>query len=132
MNFVRKSLYKLSGSIYNIFKKAKKMKEILIFGSCEALDMDLLHAMGEKFCLVPVQNNTKELKKENFGAAVAFIRRPSDLDGIHPSLPLVVVAGSAGDENIRRAVESGAKYFFVSPVPIKLFMTRLDDLLKAA
>ena len=108
------------------------MKEILIFGSCEALDMDLLHAMEEKFCLVPVQNNTKELKKENFGAAVAFIRRPSDLDGFNPCTPLVVVAGSAGDENIRRAVESGATYFFVSPVPMELFMTRLDDLLRAA
>ena len=107
MIFVRESLYKLSKLIYNIFKKAKKMKEILIFGSCEALDMDLLHAMEEKFCLVPVQNNTKELKKENFGAAVAFIRRPSDLDGFNPCTPLVVVAGSAGDENIRRAVESG-------------------------
>lgn len=108
------------------------MKEILIFGSCEALDQDLLHAMREKFRLVPVQNNAKENAKKG-AAAVVLMHKPSDLDGSDfRSVPFVVISDGADAESIARAVKCGAKYFFVSPVPAEMFLTRLDALCKAA
>ena len=101
------------------------MKEIVVLGD-RKLTNDLKHIMGKNFSVTQVQV-TDLIGGNAPSAAVLRIRELSDLNKMEGKcVPFIVVADSAEEELLDRAVELGAKYFYVAPVPAETLALRLE------
>ena len=101
------------------------MKEIVVLGDGN-LANDLKHIMSENFSVTQVQVMDL-IGGDTPSAAVLRIRGISDLDKMEgKSVPFIVVADSAEERLLDRAVELGAKYFYVAPVPAETLALRLE------
>ncbi len=99
------------------------MKEIVIVGKNATLEAELKQILGDRYTL------TESVGRPLGGTCVAVVcvHGPSDLDVMEGAdAAFVVVADTADDAVIDRAVSLGARYFFVSPVSAETLAFRLD------
>ncbi len=106
------------------------MKEIVVLGD-KKLGNDLKHIMSDNFSVTQMQGSKSHSVNAASSVAVVRVHRMSDLDEMEGrNAAFIVVADSAEESLLDRAVGLGAKYFFVAPVSADMLALRLEWLMR--